>query len=129
MILKESKLTSADNSGFKKGLCINIPGNFKKRYAVMGDKVLLAVKKYKFKEKYKIHKKKLYFGLIIGVRRKTKRFDGTYIKFNKNKFLTFNLQGKYLGSRVYGVISKEVRHGRGKKHINQKIISYSKGTV
>ena len=121
MIYKETVLKNADNSGVIWSKCIQIIGNCNKNTARLGDKVLISVFRSNKKQK---NKKKKYFGLIIAVKSFTKRGDGTYIKFFKNKLLLLSDQLKFLGTRVYGPIPKEIRVGN-LETLYKKIISYS----
>jgi ribosomal protein L14 len=77
----------------------------------------------------KVKKRTIYIGLVISVKYWIKRFDGSYIKFFSNRILLFNKQFKFLGTRVYGIILKEVKifNWKEKKYRNyfHKIINYS----
>lgn len=127
MISIGTKLVCADNTDIKKFKCIKIFGNSFKKYAGLGETVRVAIAKRKHKKN--IIKKKLYFGLIITVKFKTKRLNGLFIKFDENRALTLNEQNKFLGTRVYGPICKEVRNLKKKKQEFKKIISYSGVTL
>ena len=127
MISLESKLVSADNSGAKVLKCIKILGNFKKRVAKSGDIILVSVKK--LDRKKKIKKKTLYFALIISTKWKTRRLDGTFFSSPSNRVLLLSESRKFMGTRVYGYITKEIRYAKENKELYQKIISYSKSTL
>jgi len=125
MIIKESVVYSADNSGAKFLKCIDV---LKKRnkLANIGDTVLVLVKNFVHRKKLK--KKIVYFGLLVTTKQNTRRVDGTIIKFCTNRILVFSKQFKFLGTRIYGGISKDIRtklnFGSIDKKKYQKIISY-----
>ena len=125
MIIKESIVYSADNSGAKFLKCIGVL-NKKNAVAVIGNVVLVTVKKFVHRKKLK--KKFIYFGLIVTVKQYTHRIDGSIIKFCSNRVLVFSKQFKFLGTRIYGGISKDIRSklnfGSIDKKKYQKIISY-----
>lgn len=102
--------------GFKKG---------KKKLLGLGDTVLVIPKKFYISKE--IQKKKKYLGLIIGLKKKIKRLNGLTVSSLDNKILTFNFQFKFLGTRVYGGVCKEIRGG-AKESLLKKVISYSNGT-
>lgn len=126
MIAKHTNLTIIDNSGAKKVQCIDVKGSSRQRYARLGTTVLVTAKK--IKPRKKIVKKKLYPALIVGTRKEKRRRKGYYVKFSENNVLMLSEQNKFLGTRLYGPICKEIRGG--KKEVQYKqIISYSKRTV
>ena len=71
----------------------------------------------------------MYFGLVISTKKKTKRKDGTYIAFSKNSVLTLAENLKFIGTRVYYPICKEIRNTKKLDLKNKKIISYSNITI
>ena len=125
MIQFKTILRSSDSSGAQLLKCIKIYGGFKKQKATLGDTVLVSVKKIKFRKK--AEKKKMYFGVITAACEKSKRFDGSFIKFDKNKAAIF-AQNKFLGTRLYGPICKEIREKNFKNRYSQ-LISLSKGNI
>lgn len=127
MILVESKLRCADNSGAKILSCIRILGNFKKRSAKIGDVILVSVKRLDGKKKIK--KKSIYWGLIISTKRRVRRLDGTFFSSKNNRLLLLAEGFKFLGTRVYGYISKEIRSNATDAEKYKKIISYSRATL
>ena len=127
MICVESLLKSADNSGAKILKCIKILGNFKKKYAKTGEIVLVCVKK--LDRKKKIKKKTKYFAIIISTKRKIRRMDGTLFSSKRNRVLLLSESYKFLGTRVYGFISKEVRSKPKDRERFKKIISYAKAIL
>lgn len=126
MIFKKTLLFNFDNSGAKKIECIHIIGKNKK-YAFVGNLVLVTIKKIKSKKK--VQKKKIYTCVVIGTKKRIKRKNGTFINFDKNRsLLLVSKTLKFLGTRVYGVIPKEIRV-KNQAVKFKKIISYSKLTV
>jgi len=126
MIIFKTKLRVADNSGAKICECIHIYGGIKRRQASLGDTILVAIKNLKHRKK--IDKKKVYFALIVASKIKTKRNDGSYIKYDFNKVLLMNLQNKFLGTRIYSPLCKELRGGKNEIKYKQ-IFSYSRSTI
>jgi large subunit ribosomal protein L14 len=122
-----TKLKSADNTDIKKVKCIKIFPNSNKKFSFLGDIVRIVIVKRRFKKT--IIKKKLYLGLVINIKKTTSRLNGTFLKFDQNRSLTLSEDLKFLGTRVYGPISKEIRNSKKKKTLFKKIISYSKATV
>src|SRR4051794_19929090 len=113
MILKGTYLVVSDNSGARKVQCIHILKNSKRRYARIGDTVLVSAKKVKhvhrrhIKHAKKIIKKKIYKGLLISTAKAFRRKRGPTIRFYKNRILMLSQQNKFLGTRIYGPICRE----------------------
>jgi len=126
MITKGSYLTVSDNSGAKKVQCIHVLRNSRRRYARIGDTVLVSAKKVKHAKK--IIKKKIYRALLISTAKGFRRPKGRTIRFRQNRVLILSEQDKFLGTRVYGPICREIRGGKKETQYKQ-IISYSRVTV
>ena len=105
MVIIGTKLTVVDNSGGKLAKCIVIKS--KQKNATIGNLILVTLKI--FFNKKKLEKRIIYLGLIIGVKYWIYRKDGLNIKFFLNSVLIFNKQFKFLGSRIYGILLKEVK--------------------
>ena len=125
MIKIGTKLNVMDNSGGKIAKCIKLNG--KKTTISVGHLILITL--LKLKQNKKVKKRTIYIGLIIGICSWVYRLDGFFIKFFSNRVLIFNKNLKFLGSRVYGGVLKEIKI-TGLKDKNyrknfQKIISYS----
>ena len=126
MIAKGSYLTVSDNSGAKIVQCIHILNNSKRRYARTGDMVLVTAKKLKHAKK--IRKKKIYKAIILSTTKEFRRPKGQTLRFKQNRVLLLNEQDRFMGTRIYGPICREIRGG--KKEIQYKqIISYSRATI
>ncbi len=125
MVRKESIVYSADNSGAKFLKCIGVL-NKKNGVANIGDVLLISVKKFMHRRKLK--KRVIYFGLLVTAKQYLYRIDGSVIKFCSSRVLIFSKQFKFLGTRIYGGISKNVRInlncGKLDKKKYQKILSY-----
>ncbi len=124
MIIKGSSLKVIDNSGAKWSKCIKVIG--KSLIGNTGDLILVTLSN--FISRKKVKKRTVYLGLIAGVKSWISRIDGSFFKFFSNKVLLFNKQYKYLGTRVYGAISKEVKikvNSHTSKKYFYKIFSYT----
>ena len=95
MIQKESRLKVADNSGAKEVLCIKVKGSSRIRYAGLGDVFVATVK-----------------DAIPGGQIKTRRKDGTYIRFDENACVIINEQDQPRGTRIFGPVGRELREKR-----------------
>jgi len=131
MICLQTKLKIADNSGAKIAKCIKVLGFGIKKVGFIGNLILICIKKKKNKFKKKIKKKIIYHGLIVMVKQRVYRKDGTIVKFNDNRILLFSsggLKTKFLGTRVYGSIMKEIRQyiyeNKKNKQKYAKLVSY-----
>ena len=99
MIQQETRLTVADNSGAKEVLCIRVLGGSKKRYARVGDKIVVAVKSTVSK------------AVVVRVTKEYRRPDGSYIRFDDNACVLLNNAGEMRGTRIFGPVAREVREG------------------
>lgn len=118
MIKTQTKLQVADNSGAKFAKCIKIIGKGKKKTATILNFVLITLQN--FSNRKKVQKRTIYLGLVVCIKYWFKRFDGTFLKFFSNRILIFNKQYKFLGTRVYGVITKELKTKIPKNKITRK---------
>ena len=121
MIYKNTYLILADNSGPKKIKCLNVS---KKKIGFLADLLVVVIKK-KFLKKKKI-KKNILKCIIINVKWKSKRKNGSFLKFKKNKGLLLNNNLIFIGTNVKSIICREIKIY--KKQF-KKIISYSPGNV
>jgi large subunit ribosomal protein L14 len=130
MLFTESMLKAADNAGPKTVKCIKGLKNYGNRKVMrLGDEIIVAVQKKKVQFKKRKLDKKVFFALIISTRAKTKRLGGVFVKFSLNRSLLLNEEYRYLGTRVYGPICKEIRDTKVKELKYKRIISYSGYTV
>ena len=106
MIQSETQLLVSDNSGANYVKCIRVINSNNKAIGLIGSLILTRVIKKNHSKKIK--KKSLYFGLIIMTKQYISRMDGTLLKFSDNRIILFNKNHKFLDTRIYGPITKEI---------------------
>ena len=116
MIQQETRLKVADNSGAREVLCFKVLGGSKRRYASLGDVVVVTVKNAI--PDGTVKKGQVSRAVIVRTRKEVRRKDGSYIRFDDNAAVLLNSAGEPRGTRVLGPIARELRD---KKHM--KIIS------
>jgi large subunit ribosomal protein L14 len=116
MIQAQSILSVADNSGAKEVMCIKVLGGSKRRYAGIGDQIVVSIKKAA--PKGAVKKKTVQRAVIVRMKQNLRRKDGTYIRFDENAVVIVNKDGQPRGTRVFGPVARELREGG-----YQKIIS------
>ena len=109
MIQQESRLTVADNSGAREVLCIRVLGGTKKRYARVGDKIVVAVKNAI--PNGEVKKGSVSKAVVVRVSKEYRRPDGSYIRFDENACVLLNNAGEMRGTRIFGPVAREVREG------------------
>ncbi|MDD2963442.1 MAG: 50S ribosomal protein L14 [Bacteroidales bacterium] len=107
MIQQESRLSVADNSGAKEVLCIRVLGGTRKRYASVGDKIVVAVKHAI--PSGNIKKGAVAKAVIVRTSKEIRRADGTYIRFDDNACVLLNAAGEMTGTRIFGPVARELR--------------------
>lgn len=107
MIQQESRLTVADNSGAKEVLCIRVLGGTKRRYASVGDKIVVSVKSAL--PSGNIKKGAVSRAVIVRTRKEVRRQDGSYIRFDNNAVVLLNETGEMRGTRIFGPVARELR--------------------
>lgn len=107
MIQQESRLTVADNSGAKEVLCIRVLGGTKKRYASVGDKIVVTVKNAL--PSGNIKKGTVSKAVVVRTRKELRRPDGSYIRFDDNACVLLNAQDELRGTRIFGPVARELR--------------------
>ncbi len=115
MIQQESRLIVADNSGAKEALCIRVLGGTGKRYASLGDIIVVSVKSVI--PSSDIKKGIVSKAVIVRTKKEVRRADGSYIRFDDNACVLLNNAGEIRGSRIFGPVARELRA------TNMKIIS------
>ena len=110
MIQSESFLDVADNSGAKKVQCIKVLGGSKRKYAGIGDVIVVSVKEAS--PTGKVKKGDVVQAVVVRSRKTVTRDDGSYIRFDENAAVLLNKQGEPIGNRVFGPVARELR-GRG----------------
>ncbi|MCB2194668.1 MAG: 50S ribosomal protein L14 [Bacteroidetes bacterium] len=107
MIQQESRLTVADNSGAKEVLCIRVLGGTKKRYASIGDQIVVTVKSAL--PSGEVKKGTVSRAVVVRTRKEVRRPDGSYIRFDNNAVVLLNNAGEIRGTRIFGPMPRELR--------------------
>ena len=107
MIQQESRLTVADNTGAKEVLCIRVLGGSKKRYATVGDKIVVSVKSAIPSGEAK--KGTVSKAVVVRTRKEIRRADGSYIRFDDNAVVLLSNQDEVRGTRIFGPVARELR--------------------
>ena len=115
MIQVETKLNVADNSGAREALCIRVLGGTRRRYATVGDIIVVSVQNVIPSSDMK--KGTVYKALIVRTSKEVRRADGSYIRFDDNACVLLNNAGELRGSRIFGPAARELRA------VNMKVVS------
>ena len=107
MVQQESRLLVADNSGAKEVLVIRVLGGTKKRYASIGDKVVVTVKHAL--PSGNIKKGTVTKGVVVRTKKEIRRPDGSYIRFDDNAVVLLNTADELRGTRIFGPVARELR--------------------
>ena len=107
MIQAESRLVVADNSGAREALCIRVLGGTRRRYASVGDVIVVSVKSVI--PSSDIKKGAVSKALIVRTKKEIRRADGSYIRFDDNACVLLNNAGELRGSRIFGPVARELR--------------------
>lgn len=107
MIQVESMLEVADNSGAKKVQCIKVLGGSKRRYASLGDVIIVAIKAAM--PRGKVKKGDVARAVVVRTKKEVGREDGTYIRFDSNAAVLINPAGEPIGTRIFGPVTRELR--------------------
>ena len=107
MIQMQTVLDVADNSGAQKVQCIKVLGGSKRKYASIGDLVVVSVKEAAPHSKVK--KGEVLRAVVVRTSKEIRRVDGTYIRFGDNAAVLINPQGQPIGTRVFGPVARELR--------------------
>ena len=116
MIQQESVLDVADNSGAKRVLCIRVLGGTRRRYAGIGDVIVVSVQEAL--PNAKVKKGEVAKAVVVRTRREQSRPDGSYIKFDTNSAVLINDQNEPVGTRIFGPVARELRAKRFMKIIS-----------
>ena len=115
MIQQESRCAVADNSGAKEVLCIRVLGGTRKRYASIGDTIVVTVKSAM--PNGEVKKGTVSRAIVVRTKKEVRREDGSYIRFDDNAVVLLNSTGEIRGTRIFGPVARELREK------NMKIIS------
>ena len=116
MIQMESSLDVADNSGARKVLCIKVLGGSKRKYATIGDTIVVSVREAI--PRGRVKKGQVMKAVIVRTAKGVRRADGSLIRFDRNAAVLINPQGDPVGTRIFGPVTRELR---ARKHV--KIMS------
>jgi large subunit ribosomal protein L14 len=107
MIQQESRLKVADNSGAKEVLCIRVLGGSGRRYARIGDEIVVTVKSAI--PGGNVKKGEVSRAVVVRTKKEFRRVDGSYIRFDENAAVLLNAQGEPRGTRIFGPVARELR--------------------
>jgi len=116
MIQAETKLLAADNSGAKKLYCVKVLGGSRRRYAGIGDTIIVSVKEAI--PNAKVKKGDVMRAVVVRTKKELRRPDGSYIRFDDNSAVLINQQGEPIGTRIFGPVARELRAKRFMKIIS-----------
>jgi len=116
VIQQESELDVADNSGAKRVMCIRVLGGTRRRYAALGDVIVVSIKEAL--PNAKVKKGDVAKAVVVRTRREYQRPDGSYIKFDTNSAVLINDQREPIGTRIFGPVARELRGKRFMKIIS-----------
>ncbi len=116
MIQAETMLSVADNSGAKEVSCIKVLGGSRRRYASIGDIIVVSVKEAMPNSKVK--KGDVLKAVVVRTKKEIRRPDGSYIRFDENSAVLINAQREPLGTRIFGPVARELRAQRFMKIIS-----------
>jgi large subunit ribosomal protein L14 len=107
MIQTESRLKVADNSGAKEVLCVHVLGGTKRRYASVGDTIVVSIKSALPSSQVK--KGTVSKAVVVRTKKEIRRKDGSYIRFEENAAVLLNAQNEPRGTRIFGPVARELR--------------------
>ncbi|MEJ2727525.1 MAG: 50S ribosomal protein L14 [Deltaproteobacteria bacterium] len=116
MIQSETRLTVADNSGAKVLYCIKVLGGSRRRYASVGDIIVVAVKEAL--PNAKVKKGDVMKAVVVRTKKEIRRSDGSYIRFDDNSAVLVNASREPIGTRIFGPVARELRAKRFMKIIS-----------
>ncbi|MDM8514783.1 50S ribosomal protein L14 [Desulfobacterales bacterium HSG16] len=116
MIQTETRLTVADNSGAKVLYCIKVLGGSRRRYASIGDIIVVSVKEAI--PNAKVKKGEVLKAVVVRTSKEIKRPDGSYIRFDDNSAVLINASNEPIGTRIFGPVARELRAKRFMKIIS-----------
>lgn len=107
MVQQESRLVVADNSGAKSALCIRVLGGTKRRYASVGDKIIVAIKDAL--PSGNVKKGSISKAVVVRSKKEIRRADGSYIRFDDNACVLLTATNELRGTRIFGPVARELR--------------------
>ena len=122
MIQMQTNLDVADNSGARRVMCIKVLGGSKRRYATVGDVIVVSIKEAI--PRGKVKKGEVYDAVVVRTRRGVRRADGSLIRFDGNAAVLLNAKLEPIGTRIFGPVTRELRTERF-----MKIVSLAPGVL
>jgi len=122
MVQQESRLKVADNTGAKEVLTIRVLGGTKRRYASVGDKIVVSIKDTA--PNGSVKKGSVSTAVVVRTKKEVRRADGSYIRFDDNACVLLNAAGEMRGTRVFGPVARELREKQF-----MKIVSLAPGSA
>ena len=116
MVQQESRLLVADNSGDKEVLVIRVLGGTKRRYASIGDQVVITVKDAT--PSGTVKKGQVSRAVVVRTKKEVRRNDGSYIRFDNNAVVLLNDTGEMRGTRIFGPVARELREKKFMKIVS-----------
>ncbi len=116
MIQSESILQVADNSGARRVLCVKVLGGAKRRYASVGDIIVVSIKEAL--PRSKVQKKQLHKAVVVRTAKEIGRPDGSYIRFDNNSCVLIDANREPIGTRIFGPVARELRSRRFMKIVS-----------
>ena len=116
MIQSETRLTVADNSGAKELYCIKVLGGSRRRYAGIGDIIVVTIKEAL--PNAKVKKGDILKAVVVRTKKEIRRLDGSLIRFDDNSAVLINNQREPIGTRIFGPVARELRAKRFMKIIS-----------
>lgn len=107
MIMEYTKLDVADNTGAKRVMCIKVLGGTSRKYAAVGDIIVVTVKKAI--PGGDVKKGEVLKGVVVRTKNNIRREDGSYLKFDKNAVVLIDDDGNPKGTRIFGAVARELR--------------------
>lgn len=107
MIQMRTRLDVADNSGAKSVMCIKVLGGTRRKYASLGDVIVISVKDAA--PNAKVKKGEILKAVIVRTRKEVNRGDGTFVRFDANSAVLINAQNEPIGTRIFGPVARELR--------------------
>ncbi len=107
MIMQETRLDVADNTGAKEAMCIKVYGGTRRRYASLGDVIKVVVKKAL--PSGDVKQKDIVRAVVVRTKRPVRREDGSYIRFDRNACVILDNEDNPRGTRIFGAVARELR--------------------
>ena len=107
MIQMQTNLDVADNSGARRVMCIKVLGGSKRRYATIGDVIVVSIKEAA--PRGRVKKGEVQQAVIVRTAKEIRRLDGSAIRFDRNAAVLINKQGEPIGTRIFGPVTRELR--------------------